>query len=63
MAKRDDSLPEVTDTSVEGMEPTSLEMRARVGASGLPKEEATVIPVRALKKWHEDWESSNRELP
>jgi hypothetical protein len=45
----------VTEIYPEKMEANSEEMKSVVEHEEVPKEEAVVKPVSALKKWHGDW--------
>jgi uncharacterized protein (DUF3084 family) len=45
---------EETEACLDGREPTSMEMESVAVHEEVPKEEAAVKPVRALKKRHRD---------
>lgn len=46
---------EVMEACLESKEPTSEEIESVMELEGVPKEEATMKHVRALKKWHGNW--------
>jgi hypothetical protein len=46
---------EAMEACLESKEPASLEVEFEAEHEEVHKEEATVKPVRALKKWHGDW--------
>jgi hypothetical protein len=43
---------EATDACLESKEPSSLEIESVAEHEKVPKKEATVPPVGAMKKWH-----------
>lgn len=43
------------EACLESKEPNSEEIESVVELEGVPKEEVTMKPVRALKKWHVNW--------